>query len=254
MKKLIKLLILILLNISVYFIYNNTKNSTYRILILGDNLSLANKQTYIDYYKTYKLKKYHQVYLNKSYSKKDLSVSNLRKDIQANKTIKRDLISTNILIINVGYNDLVYKISLLEDKNPNKLATILNEIRNDYLSLIKEIKKYYHKDIIVIGYYPSLKDDYYLNKGITYLNKILREPTKVIYIDTYNDLNNNKYFSNPNTYFPNTLGHQVISKKLIKTLENNKNIWYINKAIYIYGKLFVMAEGEIIWKREYIQK
>lgn len=224
MKKLIKLLILILLNISVYFIYNNTKNSTYRILILGDNLSLANKPTYIDYYKTYKLKKYHKVNLNKNYSKKDLSISNLKKELQANKTIKRDLISTNILIINVGYNDLLYKISLLEDKNSNNLATILNEIRNDYLSLINEIKKYYNKDIVVIGYYPSLKDDYYINKGITYLNKILREPNQIIYINTYNDLNNDKYFPNSNTYLPNTLGHKVIYKKLIKALENNKNI------------------------------
>ena len=63
MKKYLKLLILILLNISVYFIYNNMKNITYRILILGDNMSLGSnyQTTYIDYYKKYKLK----TYLNK---------------------------------------------------------------------------------------------------------------------------------------------------------------------------------------------
>ncbi len=226
MKKYLKLLILILLNISVYFIYNNMKNITYRILILGDNMSLGSnyQTTYIDYYKKYKLKTYHKVKLNKTYSKKDLSISELQEKVHTNKTLKRDLISTNILFLNVGYNDLLYKLSISENLTPNNFPLILNEIRKDYLSLIEEIRTYYHKDIIVIGYYESPKNEYYLNKGITYLNKILKSPNNIIYIDTYNNINNKKYFSNPNSYFLNTQGNQVISKKIIKVLENNKNI------------------------------
>ena len=50
MKKLLKLLLLLLLNISVYFIYNSTKNSVYTITSLGDGVSLGINSYAIDDY------------------------------------------------------------------------------------------------------------------------------------------------------------------------------------------------------------
>ena len=40
----------------------------------------------------------------------------------------------------------------------------LEEIKKEYVSLVKEIRKYYHNDILVIGYYEN--DDPLINQGI----------------------------------------------------------------------------------------
>ena len=59
MKKLLKLLFLIFIILSVFFIYIKTKDSKYTILSLGDNLSLGidsygmKGPSYIDFYKNY---------------------------------------------------------------------------------------------------------------------------------------------------------------------------------------------------------
>ena len=67
MKKLLKLLLLLLLNISVYFIYNSTKNSVYTITSLGDGVSVGinsyaiDDYSYADYYRDFKLKEKEKV-------------------------------------------------------------------------------------------------------------------------------------------------------------------------------------------------
>ena len=127
---------------------------------------------------------------------------------------------SNILIITLGYNDLLYDLSLEENKNPYSLNKIISDIKTDYNDLIKEISKYYHKDIIVIGYYKSNKNDYYINQGIIRLNQLLKSNKNIYYINTYDLINNPKYFNNPDSYYPNIQAYQLISKKIIsKTLE-----------------------------------
>ena len=80
---------------------------------------------------------------------------------------------------------------------------------------------YCHKrKIIVVGYFKSNKDDYYVNKGIKELNNILSKNSDVIFIETYNLLNNRKeYFSNPNSYYPNIKGYELIGKSIIDTVK-----------------------------------
>lgn len=231
MKKIIKLLILILLNISVYFIYNISKNTTYTILSLGDSMSLGinsygiKDYSYTNYFKDYKEQYIKKVNLIDTYSKKDLTIENLTKEIQINNNLKKDLSNCDILLLNIGYNDIIYKLGIEESLTPNKFPPLINNIKSSYNKLLKEINKYYHKKIIVIGYPPSNKNDYFINKGIIYLNNALKEEKNTIYIDSYNTLKRkNKYFSNPNSYFPNTSGYHKIAIKLTKTLENHKNI------------------------------
>lgn len=223
MNRLTKLIILIILSCSVYFIYQNNKNSTVKVLSIGDNLSLGinsygiKEYSYIDYYKDYLLESNDQVYVIDNYSNKDLSLKELLTILKNNNTIKKDLISSNYLILNVGYNDLVYKLSLEDNLNTNKLDRIIKSIELDYNNSIKEIRKYYKEKIIVVGYYKSFKDDYYLNQGIKRLNSILECNSNITYIDTYKLLNNySKYFSNPNSYYPNNLAYLQISQEIIK--------------------------------------
>lgn len=227
MKKLLKLLFLIFIILSVFFIYIKTKDSKYTILSLGDNLSLGidsygiKGPSYIDFYKNYILKKKETVIKNDQYSRKDLTINALLQELKENNNLKKDLSSANILILTVGYNDLIYKINLNENINSDILKKEVQEIQKDYLNLLKEIRKYYKNKIVVIGYFASNKTDYYINIGIKELNKTLQSAKNITYIDTYDLLKpKRKYFSNKNSYYPNLQGYLRISKKIIiKTLE-----------------------------------
>lgn len=227
MKKLLKLLFLIFIILSVFFIYIKTKDSKYTILSLGDNLSLGidsygiKGPSYIDFYKNYILKKKETVIKNDQYSRKDLTINALLQELKENNNLKKDLSSANILILTVGYNDLIYKINLNENINSDILKKEVQEIQKDYFNLLKEIRKYYKNKIVVIGYFASNKTDYYINIGIKELNKTLQSAKNITYIDTYDLLKpKRKYFSNKNSYYPNLQGYLRISKKIIiKTLE-----------------------------------
>ena len=157
MSRPIKLLILIILSLSVYFIYQNTKQSNIKILSLGDSLSLGinsygNKDySYIDDYKDYLENKNIKVSVIDKYSTKDLTIHELLELIKNNNNLKRDLSEAHILFLTVGYNDLQYKISLEENIDIKKINMIIDDISKEYKELLKEIKKYNRKKIKVIG-------------------------------------------------------------------------------------------------------
>ena len=74
MKKVIKLVILMILSCSVYFIYQQTKNSIINITSIGDTLSMGinsygiKEYGYIDYYKDYLTKETENVNIINEYS------------------------------------------------------------------------------------------------------------------------------------------------------------------------------------------
>ena len=218
MSRPIKLLILIILSLSVYFIYQNTKESNIQILSLGDGVSIGiNSYTiveysHLNYYKDYLISKNIEVRLIDNYSDEDLTIHELLELVKNNNYLKRDLMESHLLFITVGYNDLLYKLSLEEDISIPKLNKITDEIKKEYKELLTEINKYYKNKIIIVGYPKSNKDDYYLNLGIRKLNRVLNTNT---FIDTYNLLNDrDKYFSNPNSYYPNRLGYERIFEEI----------------------------------------
>ena len=183
----------------------------------GINSYTISEFSHLNYYEEYLKKKNKQVILNTKYSKKDLTIHELLELVKWDNYIKRDLMESHLLFITVGYNDLLYKMSLEEDISIPKLNRIIDEINSEYRELLIEIKKYYKNEIIVVGYPKSNKDDYYLNLGIRKLNRILNTNT---FIDTYNLLNDrNKYFSNPNSFYPNRLGYERIYEEIKKTLD-----------------------------------
>ena len=220
MNRLIKLIILIILSSSVYFIYNITKDSKINVLTLGDGLceginSYGNKG--IDSSKE-------NVSLVKECSK-DMSVDKMNVLIQTDPKIKKNLKEAHYLIINLGYNDLLYKMSIAEDLNIYKMNYIINNIEDNYNNLITEIRKYYSNEIIVIGYFESNSNNQYINYGIKRLNSYLQNNKNISYIDTYYLLHNSeKYFSNPNSYYPNSQGYIEIANKIKKKLEKDKKI------------------------------
>ena len=177
MNKLIKLISLIVISMSVYLIYNKTSNSYYQITSIGDKLSIGNnnnrlEKNYIDYYKEYIKKEKNKVIVEKSLSKDNQSINSVLLQIKSNPEMKRKIINSNLIIITLGYNDLVYNLAIEEKKDDITRNKIIKEIKKEYNDLISEIKKYYHKEIIVVGYCKSSDD--YLDKGIVELNKILK--------------------------------------------------------------------------------
>lgn len=226
MKKIIKLLSLIIVSISVYFIYINNCNKNIRILNIGDGLSMGinsygiDDYSYTDYYKEYLNKKNKKVEINNRYTAKDQSIKIFYAILRNNNEVKKDLISSHILIVCLGFNDLLYKISIEQNMNNNKLNKIVDEIDNNYNEMLKEIRKYYKEEIIVIGYYSSNTDNYYIDNGIRKLNRYLKNNKDIVYIDTYKDIKGEKYLTNPGSYYPNNNAYKLIASKIIaKTLE-----------------------------------
>ena len=232
MRKCIKLIILIVISLSVYFIYQDTKNSNIKILSIGDSLALginsygSKEYGYIDYYKDYLVSKNKKVTITNKDSKKDLTIQELLEKIKTHSELKKSLIEAHIVIISIGYNDLLYKLGISEKLSIPKMNQNIKEIEKEYEKLIKEIRKYYKNEIIMIGCHKTNREDYYLNIGIRKLNNYLQQQKEIQYIDTYKLLNNfQKYFSNPNSYYPNQYGYKKIAEEIIKkSLEKTKNI------------------------------
>ena len=177
MKKLIKLIILIIISLSVYFIYYKTNNSKYIITSIGDKLSMGinsfgvKEKSYIDYYKEYLEQEKQQVIVNKKYTSKTQSIKQTVLQLKNMPEFKRTISDSNLIIITLGYNDILYDLSIEEKYNSNSVNKIVENTITSYNELIKEIKKYYHNDIYVIGYYKTKKDNEYINEAIIQLNK-----------------------------------------------------------------------------------
>ena len=223
MKKTTKLLILIILSLSVYFIYQNTKSNNIKVLNIGDKLSQGinsygiKEYGFIDHYKDYLKSPTKKIAIVNKYSKKDLTIRELTNQIKNNATLKRDLLEAHILFLTIGYNDLIYKLSLEEKVTNKTIKKIMKETVEEYNDLIKEIRKYYKKEIICIGYYKPNKKNIILNLGIKNLNFYLESQQEVIYINTYKLLKDKKtYFSNPNSYYPNKIGYKKIFQGIIQ--------------------------------------
>ena len=195
MNKIIKLISLIIISLSVYFIYYSTYNSCYQITTIGDRLSLGNStkdymnNSYIEYYKEYIKNENNKVTIDSTYTKKNQTIENYLQLLKNSPEAKRKLLDSNIVIITLGYNDLIYNLSIEEEKNDKILKTVIKKISKDYNELINEIKKYYHKDIIVVGYSKNYANSF-IDKGIIELNKILKNNKEIYFIDTYNLLFN----------------------------------------------------------------
>ena len=208
MHRIIKLISIFVISLSVYWVYQKTSNSYYQIMSLGDQFSLGNtsygviENSYLDDMKEILLKTKENIEINQTYNEKDQSIKNCLQSIQNTPNIKKDLYDTDVLVISLGYNDLLYRLS------------------------IEEIRKYYKEDIIVLGYIEDSRFDGNKQIGIQKLNKILKNNKEVIFIDV-NELlkDREKYYSNPRSHYPNALGYKRIATKIIqKTLENKENV------------------------------
>lgn len=236
MHKKIKLVILILLTSSVYFIYNFTNKSNITYITLGDSISLGENSygaisySYSDYFKDYLEKNDKLAFYDKSYTSKNKTITELYNDLlieetmtinNPNHNIRRMLSDADIVSLSIGLNDIILEVNRENYITEYKENRIVEEIANKYKKLINEIRKYYKNTLYVIGYYENgTKYDNILKK-LNEKYKNICQKNNDIFIDTTILSKNEKYFNNPNSYYPNANGYKEISKIMINEYEHN---------------------------------
>ena len=240
-KKYIKLIIFFIICLIIFLIfkYNNHHNVTY--IALGDSFALGKNAYgqfdygYSDYVKDYLVKNNKLNKYFKAFSEEDASINTLYQNITFNKKIKlnnrefnlkQSLREANILTLSIGINDLIYKLSIINKNDISSIDKIIASIEKDFNNLIIEIKKYYPKEILVVGYYNIYPQNATYEYAINELNKIYIKNKDVIYINIYELINNNhEYVPNFLNYYPSTEGYKLISEQIItkisKKLEKN---------------------------------
>lgn len=233
-----KLLVLLLLSLSVFFVYklSGKKNITYTVL--GDSFSMGENSYggytygYEDYLRDY-LRKNKRVEFIDLYTNKNENIVNLHNKIlnnysevikSKNYNIKKIISESDIITISIGINDIIYESYINNNVllNQYKEDKIVKYIYNNFKNLMKEILKYKNNNIFVIGY-PKRDIEY--KKLIEKLNnkyKNYSEKNNIIFIDSGELLDKNDYFDDKKSIFPNTNGYRVIAKKIINIYKNKE--------------------------------
>ena len=236
-KKHYKLIIFLLIILLIFLIYKTNHNHYFNYTSLGDGYALGiNSYGEIDYgYSDFikdKLKKEKKLKLYiKDFSDKNQSIEHLYESIVTNekitvnnieKNIKQVLRESDLLTMTIGLNDLIYHIAITPNINEYELNKIVNDIEENIEKLVQEIKKYYPKQIYIIGYPEIPIQNIHIREGIKKINTIYNELEGITYIST-SEIITSKDFLNPNSIFPSKEAYKKISKEVIKKLAKEKN-------------------------------
>ena len=215
MKKIMLILFLFLSCYICYFIYNITEDNKNYFLALGDNIV---DNPYLK--ENPKVSTYNTDFINKDYRIIDLlNIIKYNQELTINNkqvSIHQLLKKSDIVILSIGMNDIYYKLN----DNTKEIYTYLNNMINNYEEILKEINRYDHKQVIIIGYYNITNKN---NDIFTYINyKIKRIANKYNY--TYLELNNTmynnqKYLQKTNNFYLNNEGYQEINKLIVENLK-----------------------------------
>lgn len=252
-----KVFLILILFLSCYFIYNKTIDKKIYYLTIGDSLSKGTNEYgvvsygYNDFVKDYLYSHNILEEYNKTFTDNDYRITDIIKVLEYNE--KKDNYSLNRLIkqadvitLSLGMNEIYYKLA----KNNENIYTYIDNIINDYNRILNYINNFHHNKVFILGYYNVLGDN---NDIFNYANHKLKEMCSN-YNFTYIDLssifdNNPNYFPKKGSFIPNVKGYEKISQIIVEKISNN---WYNIPCILLLW-LFVMAEGEKIWKRIFIQ-
>ena len=232
-----KILILLLLSLSVYFVHQLTDKKDFTYAVIGDSFSMGENSyggyTYgyedylLDYFKHTRKVEFIDFYTSKNENINTLYNKFLKDDIEVinNKSynFKRILTESNIITISIGLNDIIYEYYI----NKNGLDSQYKEDKmveytyNNFKSLMNQLSKY-SSNIFVLGY-PERNEYKNLIKKLNTKYKNYCKNKKMEFIDSNNLLNKEEYFDNINTIFPNTEGYKKISERIIKIYKNKEN-------------------------------
>lgn len=202
-----KIIILIIFISVVCFIsvkeYNkNVINYT----IIGDKSLFSNtvkSVNYVDLISNYLLEEDKLGFYSKDFIYENIRVTDLlnkikENDIQDDLSIQNILNKTNLLVINIGNNELNYKMSNIDVENANDkyIYKYLDEVINDIMHLLYKIDNISKANIIFIGYYNDTVNSYN-DRYYDYINSKLEKKLKklnITYINTQKILNEKRSY------------------------------------------------------------
>lgn len=228
MKKIISILILFL---SCYFIYNLTIDNELYYLSIGDGIAkgITNEgnvsvYNYADSIKDYLTSKNKLKGFNNSFVDKDYRITDLLRIIKYKEEIvvNNDHISINellkkadIVTISLGMNELYYKILV----DNNNIYSYIDGMLNDMKLLLKEVDRYNHKKVIVLGYYNTTNNNKDIFNYVNYKLKNIVNKRGFEFIDLDKIINNNaNYFTNNTNFYLNNGGYQKISQIIVEKI------------------------------------
>lgn len=235
-----KIIFLIFLCIIIYLIYSFFHDDKISYIAIGDSLSAGVNSYgekgygYSDYVADYlrkndKLRNYYNGFATPGYR-----ISDLKNQIVTNQTLeynnsfvslKKSLRESSLVTVSIGGNDLLSNISLstssVETLDDDELIEIIDQMVIDLDDLLKEIRKYAKREVVLLGYYNTLHDSAHnIKRTFAYLDSKTNEVCKkydVTYISLYSLFENNEDFlPNPTNIHPNTAGYEAIANKIIK--------------------------------------
>lgn len=221
MKRRYKLLLIIIIGIIITVFINSLRvTSKVNLTSLGDGVSLGmtpynvSGNSFNDYLKERLENQNNISYYNNDFSYKNQSVYELNEhlknnDILKNTPLKQIIAKSNIITISIGQDYFSQK-SLVEQINNEMITEYLNEFE----TLLKNIREFYEKDIIVIGLYPGFnfekKDAIEVNSKL----KAICGKYDTYFIDILALALNKDYYLNDNSYYFNYIAHKEISKMI----------------------------------------
>ena len=223
-----KVLLILVLFLSCYLIYNKTVDNKLYYLTIGDALSKGtnaygvSSYGYNDYVKDFlysqkKLKEYNKTFTNNDYRITDilkiLEYNEKKEDYSLNRLIKQ----ADIITISLGMNEIYYKL----EKNNQNMYTYIDTIINDYSKLMSYINKFHHEYVFVLGYYNTIGEYQDVFNYANYKLKQICEENGFIYIDLATILDNNPlYLAQKKTFIPNERGYEKISQIIVEKIKN----------------------------------
>lgn len=191
--KIIIFLILMFLMLFLIYVFNQDKEIYY---VNIDTTKNNNYQKTIKKY--YQDQKKLEKYINE-FSKQDYRTTDLIRDIKDNKkinnqTIQNALIKSDLLILNVGINDINYKIG---NTNKEELYQFTDQVLLDIEELFKLIRIYSKEKVYFIGFKNTNGISY--NEYYLYTNKRLKSicnQYKITFIDINKEKNSDQIIVN----------------------------------------------------------
>lgn len=208
-----KIILILFLFLSCYFIYQLTEDKQPSYLVIGN--SIADNPYLKD-----NTKKYNNIYINENYRIIDLiNIIKYNQEIELDNkkiSIHRLLKNSDILFISIGMNDIYYKLNA-DTKN---IYTYINDMINNMEILLAEISKYHYKQVFIYGYYNINNTNNDIFAYLNYKMKKIATNYHYEYIELNDILKNNpKFYQKATDFNLNNQGYNEINKIIVEKLK-----------------------------------
>ncbi len=227
-----KILLIILIFLSCYIVYNVTNDDDIYCLAIGDFLAKGvNNYNHVDggFFESVVSYLDMQKRLegsDNSFTKKDMRITDLIRmiDYSEEMVIDKKRVSINnmlhkadIILVSVGMNELYYKLF----SNNDNLYYYASQMLDDMHELFDRINRYNNRKVLVMGYYnvTSSNQDIFNYLNIRLEEMALEEGFVFIDLDDVMD-NKDKYFDNEMNFYPNSAGYERISQIIVENIKN----------------------------------